>query len=246
MIKIKPFASGSSGNLYYVYNEKTKILLECGLAKELIIKKLWEYSKTLLTDIDVVLCSHSHNDHSKSIVQLYDYGLNIYCSSQTKEKFVLNNANEIIDNKLIKIKTIDVLPFKLHHGDAECYGFIFHDKDNLIFFATDFMYMEQNFSSFKFNEIYIETNYCNDKIINALNKEKISDLESVKLQRQINTHASEETALKCLKSMNLSKCEKIFCIHLSKEFSNINIIKNKLYNNLNIPIYCINSKGEIN
>ena len=40
MIEIKSFASGSSGNLYYVKNENTKILLECGFVKEFIIKKL--------------------------------------------------------------------------------------------------------------------------------------------------------------------------------------------------------------
>lgn len=60
MIEIKSFSSGSSGNLYYVSNDETKILLECGLAKELIIKKLWEYDRTLITDINGVVVSHSH------------------------------------------------------------------------------------------------------------------------------------------------------------------------------------------
>ena len=60
MIEIKSFSSGSKGNLYYVSNDETKILLECGLAKELIIKKLWEYDRTLITDINAVVVSHSH------------------------------------------------------------------------------------------------------------------------------------------------------------------------------------------
>ena len=34
MIEIKSFSSGSKGNLYYVSNDETKILLECDVAKE--------------------------------------------------------------------------------------------------------------------------------------------------------------------------------------------------------------------
>ena len=63
MIEIKSFASGSSGNLYYVKNENTKILLECGFVKEFIIKKLWEYDKSTITDINALICSHIHSDH---------------------------------------------------------------------------------------------------------------------------------------------------------------------------------------
>ena len=60
MIEIKSFGSGSSGNLYYVKNEKTKILLECGMKKEAIVKKIWEYDRTLIANLNAILISHSH------------------------------------------------------------------------------------------------------------------------------------------------------------------------------------------
>lgn len=60
MITIKSFASGSSGNFYYLTNKKTKLILECGISMEVIRKKIWEFDNSLITDIDGVLLSHSH------------------------------------------------------------------------------------------------------------------------------------------------------------------------------------------
>lgn len=168
-----------------------------------------------------------------------------YLSEQTIDKFKLKESINLKNTKKFKINTIDVIPFELQHGDSECYGFIFHDKESLIFFATDFMLMNQDFSAFPFTEIYIETNYSESKIQNALNLAKESDLESIKMQRQINTHTSVENAVKYLKKMNLSKCNKIIGIHVSDQFGNINEIKSKIYSEFNIPTYCFNKKGEL-
>lgn len=245
MITIKSFASGSSGNLYYVKNENTKILLECGFVKEFIIKKLWEYDKSTITDINALICSHIHSDHSKAICDLYEYGIKTYCSQQTKDKFCLKNAISLKNVSMFKVNTIDVMPIEVKHGDCECYGFILHDYDSLILFLTDFMIMDCDLSSFKFNEIYIETNYCEDKINNMLSSKDISDLKEIKLKRQINTHTSVENAIKYLKTMDLTNCKKIVGIHLSKEFANAKLIKDKLFEEFKIQSYCINSKGEI-
>lgn len=175
---------------------------------------------------------------------LSDYDIDIYCSQQTIDRFQIK-AKSLKDTKMIKIKSIDIIPIELQHGDCECYGFIFHDKDSLILFATDFLIMNQDLSSFKFNEIYIETNYCEDKINNMLSSKDISDLKEIKLKRQINTHTSVENAIKYLKTMDLTNCKKIVGIHLSKEFANAKLIKDKLFEEFKIQSYCINSKGEI-
>lgn len=146
---------------------------------------------------------------------------------------------------MFKVNTIDIMPIEVKHGDSECYGFILHDNDSLILFLTDFMLMDCDLSNFKFNEIYIETNYCEDKINNTLSSNDISEMKEIKVKRQINTHTSLENAIKYLKTMNLTNCKKIFGIHLSKEFASTKVIKEKLFEEFKIPSYCINSKGEI-
>lgn len=59
MLKLIPFASSSKGNLYLLYNEKTKILLEAGLES----KKIRSYLKgngLIITDLNACIISHCH------------------------------------------------------------------------------------------------------------------------------------------------------------------------------------------
>ena len=243
MIEIKSFGSGSGGNCALVKNEKTKLLLDCGFPINKIIKDLGK-GKILITDINGVLQTHAHADHSMAVNHLIDYEVPIYCSQQTIDKFNLN-ATSLKGLRRLIINTIDIIPFEVQHGDCECYGFILHDKDSLILFATDFLIMSQDLSAFPFTEIYIETNYLESKMEQCLNNPQTSDTQRLKHSRQINTHTSLENSVKYLKTLDLSKCKKIVGIHLSKELANINKIKDYIYTNFNIPTYCLNAKGEL-
>lgn len=134
-----------------------------------------------------------------------------------------------------------MMSFNVMHGDAECFGFIFNDKEETILFITDFMCLNKNLSNFKFNKIFIECNYVEDIIEN-----KISN-ENDKYKRQINTHMSLENLVYLLSSnlLDLSKCKEINLIHLSKELSNYNLMKNTIENELKIKTNCILYNGEI-
>lgn len=239
MIKIKSFGSGSNGNCALVYNEETKLLIDCGINYERLIKSL-RMNKTLITDIKAVLFTHHHSDHLGCIKQLYDYEIPLYCTKQAIDDYFIK-GKEFVENKPFKIGSIDIIPISVNHGSAECYAFILHDKESLIFFATDFLTINSNISSFPFTEIYIETNYINEYMESLIEK---NDDNIMKLKRQINTHTSLENSIEWLKQMNLSKCKKIVGIHLSKDLSNINIIKNKIYDTFKIPCFCLNWKGE--
>lgn len=239
MIKIKSFGSGSNGNCALVYNEDTKLLVDCGINYERLIKGL-RMNKTLITNIKAVLFTHHHSDHLGCIKQLNEFEIPLYCTKQmTREYFI--KGKEFIKNKPLKIGSIDIIPISVSHGNAECYAFILHDKESMIFFATDFLTINSNISSFPFTEIYIETNYINEYMERMI---KDNDENIMKLTRQISTHTSLENSIEWLKQMNLSKCKKIVGIHLSNDLSNINIIKNKIYETFNIPSYCFNWKGE--
>lgn len=177
-----------------------------------------------------------------SIKKLYDYDIPIYCSQEIIDKFKLVNAENLGKIKRFCFNDIDVIPLKVQHGDCECYAFIFHDKDSLILFATDFMLMEQNLKAFPFTEIYIETNYNTEIIEKFLNGD--DEHKRIKYLRQINTHCSLENAIKYLESFDLSKCKKIVGIHLSSGGGNAEKIKYEIQNKFGIPTYVLNKKGE--
>lgn len=239
MIKIISFGSGSDGNCAIAKNDDTIVMIDCGIQYERVIKGL-RLNKIIISDIDAVLFTHYHRDHTNCLNHIYEYELPIYATKQAINELSIK-ANEIVENRVVKIGSMGILPIKVNHGNAECYAFILHDKDSLILWATDFLTFEKDISSLPFTEIYIETNYINEYMENMMAKDENNIM---KLKRQISTHTSLENSIMWLKQMNLTKCKKIVGIHLSSHLSNANIIKNKLYNTFNIPSYCLNWKGE--
>ena len=226
-----------------MYNENTKLLLDCGIPINNIITNLRK-NNILITDINSVLISHAHLDHTHACRELEEWGIEIYSSQQVINACRLKNAVSIDKTKRIGFNNndIDVIPLKVQHGDCECYAFIFHDKDSLILFATDFMLMEQNLKAFPFTEIYIETNYNTEIIEKFLNSD--DEHKRIKYLRQINTHCSLENAIKYLESFDLSKCKKIVGIHLSSGGANAEKIKYEIQKKFGIPTYVLNKKGE--
>lgn len=134
-----------------------------------------------------------------------------------------NKDNDVIGMSILtpfKIGTIKILPIPIEHGRTENNAFVFMDKDDCIFFATDFSLMEQNVSNFKFSKIFIECNYDDYLLQNTLEDE--NDEHKLKHIRQVSTHMSKENCKLHLKNMNLSNCKEIVLLHpsaflLSKE-----------------------------
>lgn len=231
MINIIPFYSSSKGNLFLVQNEETKILLECGI-NEKEIRKLLNNKKVLISDLNGCLVSHAHNDHALSVEYILEY-TNVYSTLELKNKY--NKVVEIKPLNPFNIKTIKILPIPIEHGKTENNGFIFKDKDNCIFFGTDFSLMEHNLINFAFNKIYIECNWDDYKIDEIL---KLKDNEEkAKYLRQISTHMSVNNCKTHLRRMNLTKCEEICLLHASQFLINQEKVKKEFEKEFKIKTY---------
>ena len=209
MLNIKCFASSSKGNLYLLENEETRILLECGLEKKEISKYL-RYNNLLITDINSCIISHVHQDHSMSVEWVKEY-IQVYSTHEMHTKYDDVIAMSILSP--FKIGTIKILPIPIEHGKTENNAFVFMDKDNCIFFATDFSLMSQNVSNFKFSKIFLEANYDDELLQRALDNE--NDEYKLKHIRQVSTHMSKENCKLHLRNMDLSNCKEIILLHPS-------------------------------
>lgn len=246
MITIKSFGSGSDGNCYIVSDGTTNIMLECGVQYVYMMSCLRKIGLSI-TNIQACLISHAHSDHCSCIKYIAKFDIPIICTKQTKEKNLSSLKNKEVSllddiHNIITIGKIQIMPLKVYHGDADCYGFIFHDNDDTILFLTDFSVMKYDLSNMKFTKIYIETNY-NDNLIDKLLMED-DDSKFIKYKRQITVHCSLDNAIRYLKSFDLSKCTKIVGIHLSKELINGSLVKSQIQRQFAIPTYCIDSKGK--
>lgn len=235
-MKIEVIASGSSGNCYKISNEDTTLLIECGIP----YKKIQEALNFKTTDIDGVLVSHEHGDHSKACKDLIKAGVNLYMTKGTKEALKLDshrvkNFEESNDKtymwfeenndktyRWFEIGSLKIMPFKSIHDAKEPVNFYISNKRTAerLLFITDTMYVEGRFNIIDY--LMVEVNYVRETINSN------SKIDPVLRKRIKENHMSLETAIDFLNKCNLSRLKKIYVLHLSDGNSDAKVIKERL------------------
>lgn len=221
-MRIEVIASGSSGNCYKISNEDTTLLIECGIP----YKKIQQALNFKTTDIDGVLVSHEHGDHSKACKDLIKAGVNLYMTKGTKEALKLDSHRVKTFKQWsmyldVEIGSFIVKPFRTIHDAKEPVGFVIYDsisKEEIVF-ITDTQYSIYNFSPDYF---MIEVNYVTETINKS---EKIHPDLRARIKK---THMSLETAINLLERSDLSNLKKIYVMHLSDSNSDAKVIKESL------------------
>lgn len=229
-MKIEVIASGSSGNCYKISNEDTALLIECGIP----YKKIQQALNFKATDIDGVLVSHEHGDHSKACKDLIKAGVDLYMTKGTKEALNLDSHRVKTFKQYhlyldLEIGSFKIKPFKTVHDAREPVGFVIYDslaREELVF-ITDTQYSIYNFSP---DYLMVEINY---------DRETINENPGLndKLRERIKkNHMSLDTAINLLERSDLSRLKKIYVMHLSDHNSDAVLIKKSLQELTGVPI----------
>lgn len=140
-MKLCTLASSSKGNAIVVYTDKTKILIDCGISLANLTQKLAKLNMTP-ADIDGVLVTHEHTDHTKGITQLCKkYGTRIYCNDVAlygiynrvkapRHHFVFFGLTPFT------IGDLTITAFNIPH-DVPCCGFNIQHNNKKISILTD-------------------------------------------------------------------------------------------------------------
>lgn len=242
--KVINIGSSSKGNAFYVelvskeLEKPFGLLIECGFPYPKIQNSLMKYGVSM-NDIDAVLVSHEHDDHSTSITQFKKRHFDIYTSESVNKKYELGLQEENIlgvretkEHKTILKKKqiadgIELLAFPVEHVDnkgdrIENYGFIITvDKIQHMLFVIDTKFIESKYLIFlrklQFNTIFIETNHMSRKfhIMISEAQKKGDDFGVHHYQRILQSHFGLEKAIKTLQTFDLSKTKNIYLTHLS-------------------------------
>ena len=215
-MEIKPISSSSKGNAYLLSDSQTTVLIECGIS----LKELKRRTNFVVPgDIDACLCTHFHNDHSKSLKDILNAGVNCYALKEVFEAKGINNhhrAKCIEDEKTFNIGTLNIMPLKMYH-DVSCVGFLILSSytNEKLLFATDTYMIKYAINGLDY--IMIEANY---------------DVESVgdnaQRKRLIKSHMGIETTINYLKSIDISRLKRIYLMHLSSRHSNEEDFKRRI------------------
>lgn len=212
---IKVLASGSSGNCYILDDGNSKLMIECGIKFERILRAM-EYD---LSGVCGCLISHSHRDHSLSCREVYAAGIEVFTGFETSRKIADKRflTTIISPSKQMQIGSFLVVPFDCVHCDTngdkcQCLGFLVCSivTNERLIFATDTAYIQSTFRGL--NYIMLEVNYLEEMI----NGEGVPEVE----KRRFKSHMGLETAVGFLRANDLSAVKKIYAMHLSKYMCN--------------------------
>ena len=231
-MKIKPLASGSAGNCYYIFDGESSLLIEAGLP----IKKIKECLNYRLSEIDGCLISHEHGDHSKAVQDLCNAGIDCYMSYGTKKALDIQHhrIKTFRHRHPVNINTFVVKPFSAEHDAEDPVNFLIWSKktrDKMVY-LTDTYYCKHKFQAL--NYIMLEINYAAD-ILNRNVEEGI--VPEVHKNRVIKSHMSLKTAKDFLKANDLSQVKEIWLIHLSSMNSDEERFKEEIKSLTGKPVY---------
>lgn len=214
---VKILASGSSGNCIALTSNETTILVDAGIAKTKIEKRLLDVG--IRPDrIKGIFITHAHSDHVKGLPLANKYKIPVYASEG--EWKLINSVEDELKRLIGSGEGIDlqeqfyIEAFKTHHDSYDSLGFTVHDYSGKCSICLDTGHIDDEIlQAMTGSDIYIiEANH-------EPNMVEASDYpERVKARILSNIgHLSNQQAAEALSKLILGKGEQIYLTHLSSK-----------------------------
>lgn len=223
---LKCINSGSSGNCYILTSESGEtLILDCGIPIKEIKKGLnWN-----IMGIQGAVCTHCHSDHSLSLADLRNIGIDVFHPSVDPNIGVVNFGS-------FRVQSFDLttLDGRCTHTNADgtecpCCGFLItHKEMGRMLYITDTNLIKWRFKSI--NHILLGVNYDKDLIDNE---------DSAKVNHVYRGHMSIDTACDFVKANNSKDLQNVIMCHLSKNNADKELFIDKMKSevpNVNVDV----------
>lgn len=214
-MKLKCIATGSSGNCYALTSDNGEtLILDCGIPIKEIKKGLnWN-----IIGIQGSACTHCHSDHSLSLTELRNIGIDVFHPSVDPNVGVVNFGSFRVQS--FDLKTLDG---RWTHTNADgsecpCCGFLItHREMGRMLYITDTELIKWRFKGI--NHILLGVNYDKDLIDNE---------DSAKVNHVYRGHMSIDTACDFVKANNSKDLQNVIMCHLSKNNADKDLFIDKM------------------
>jgi phosphoribosyl 1,2-cyclic phosphodiesterase len=203
-MKLTCLGSSSAGNCYLLQADSGEtLILDCGISIKEIKKGLnWD-----ITGVVGAICTHSHQDHSKSVNDFKAMGIPI---CKPYETLLMNQflANSYFTVRAFDLTTVDG---RWTHTNADgtecpCYGFLItHKEMGKLLYITDTELIKWRFKDI--NHILLGVNYDKDLV----------DTDNPKANHVFRGHLSIDTACDFVKANDSDSLQNVIMCHLSSE-----------------------------
>lgn len=166
LIGFCPLASGSKGNCIYLGTPQLKLLIDAGLSAKATKEKLQEIG-TDIHDIDAILITHEHTDHTQGLkILALKMGIPILANNETA-KGIVEQLHECPKFKIFstgetfKFGDLEIHPFSIPHDTLDPVAFTIKLDSLKLGFCTDLGFIS-SLTQYQLQDcdyLYVEANH---------------------------------------------------------------------------------------
>jgi len=138
-VEVLVLASGSSGNAAVVRSDGTTVLVDAGISA-LAIRRRMEAFGVALTDLDAVMLSHEHTDHTRGLeVLLKRHQVPVWATQGTWAGVGVrcDGGGELVSGRTLDVGSLQVTPVATSHDAREPVALILDDQRTRAAVMTD-------------------------------------------------------------------------------------------------------------
>ncbi len=233
-LEITHLGSGSSGNSVVYKNEDTVFLIDCGLSTRQMEKRLF-LAGINPSQVDHILITHHHADHSKSALKSSKkWGARLHSNLETAIRLGWQPMSEVrtfSDLDRIEINhNVSVMPIPVPHDDADNVAFIIFTGGERAAYVTDLGEATDELKKHLMgcSHISIEANYDHNRLLNGPYPDSLkrrisgrgghlSNLQTANILRDVVTASTKSIVLCHLSEKNnaphIAESEALMKIH---------------------------------
>lgn len=171
MLQFISFASGSSGNCYYLNANGYGILIDIGIGIRIFKRNFSNYGLPI-AQIQAILVTHDHTDHVKAVGAVSrDFRLPVYTSQKVHDSILRNHfvskkvpadlQHAIERGKTFELGPFSITSFAVPHDSADNNGYIIRVEDKCFVILTDVGHFTDEMADIvnQATHLVIEANY---------------------------------------------------------------------------------------
>ncbi len=213
---VSVLASGSKGNSTLITTDRVKILIDAGKNQKYLEKELNQINLSL-KDIDYILITHTHADHTsslKTIVKSYKPKIILTELMYQDLDYLKNYENIIFLTDNLELEDLVIENIKTSHDTSDSRGYIITQGNSSVVQITDTGYLNQKyFKKLQNKTIYIfESNHNIEMLMHG----RYPKWLKARVSSDVG-HLSNESSAFYLTKLIGENTKEIILAHLSEE-----------------------------
>ena len=218
-LEITHLGSGSSGNSAAYRSEDAIVVIDCGFSMKQMEKRLI-LADIEPSDVDHILVTHHHVDHSKSAMRASkSWGARLHSNLETALRMGWEPVSDVRTfadlDRVVLGDDLSVIPIPVPHDDADNVAFIVSSEGERAAYVTDLGEATEELKSHlkRCAHISIEANYDHSRLLSGPYPESIkrrisgrgghlSNLQTAKILEEVVSENTKSIALCHLSEKN--------------------------------------------